>query len=554
MLQQAARGLSLSSIPKQISLSALYLSANVSFRHNFSLAAPISPPKHRYYASSATDSVHSTEKPSRIWQWEAEARYLKCCKGKEKLRVAVLVSGGVDSSVALRLLCAAGHSCTAFYLKIWFQEDFENFWSACPWDEDLTYAKSVCDEVGVDLEVVHLTDEYWNSVVSYVLSEYKSGRTPNPDVLCNTRIKFGAFLDFINKLDFDYVASGHYAHVEHQSGGYENKFSVLRMSADKIKDQTYFLSHLSQAQLGRLLFPLGCMSKEEVRKLAAEMGLPNKDRKDSQGICFLGKVKFSEFVAKHIGEMEGIILEAETGDFLGRHRGFWFYTIGQRQGLRLPGGPWYVVEKDLENNVVFVSRNYFSFDKRRRIFRVGSLNWILGAPPESFDNLQCKVRHGPKLYDCDIELVNGSLPKEKEPGFAVKPTEDVAVVRLREDDQGLAAGQFAAFYTRNICLGSGIIIHSWDDHGFPVCSKALEIARMKDKSPLGKPVKIKISSDKPCERKLNNRKITSPVEEHGFQTALKKTVMDRRPGLQIWANLTNVLYTVSSWFRSRPKK
>ncbi|KAH9302026.1 hypothetical protein KI387_013609, partial [Taxus chinensis] len=296
---------------------------------------------HKCRASSATATVNSSEQQSaRVSQWKPDERYLKCCvPGKEKLKVAVLVSGGVDSSVALRLLCAAGHSCTAFYLKIWFQDDFENFWSACPWDEDLTYAKAVCDEVGVDLQVVHLSDEYWNNVVSYVISEYRSGRTPNPDVLCNTRIKFGSFLDVIKEIDFDYIASGHYAHVEHRSGDAQTKISVLHLSADKIKDQTYFLCHLSQDQLRRLLFPLGCMSKQEVRKLAAEMGLPNKDRKDSQGICFLGKVKFSEFVAKHIGEMEGILLEAETGDFLGKHRGFWFYTIGQRQGLRLPGGP-----------------------------------------------------------------------------------------------------------------------------------------------------------------------------------------------------------------------
>ncbi|KAJ1390515.1 tRNA-specific 2-thiouridylase [Sesbania bispinosa] len=423
--------------------------------------------------------------------------YLRCSMPqKNPLRVAVLVSGGVDSSVALRLLHAAGHSCTAFYLKIWFQEDFENFWSECPWEDDLKYAKAVCNQVDVPLEVVHLTDEYWKNVhyrasghrpvyqVSYIIEEYRCGRTPNPDVLCNTRIKFGAFLDAINGMGFDYVASGHYANVIHPFADQMDEPSVLELSQDMVKDQTYFLSHLSQSQLKRLLFPLGCIPKDEVRRLATKFDLPNKDRKDSQGICFLGKIRFSEFVARHIGEREGIILEAETGDFLGKHRGFWFYTIGQRQGLRLPGGPWYVVEKDVKNNVVFVSRNYFSFDKRRRIFRVGSLKWLSGSPPSQTSQLQCKVRHGPGFYNCILQME-----------VEVDGQDETAVVRISEDDQGLAAGQFAAFYEGRTCIGSGVILESWDDQSFPVCAKALEIARMEDKSKIGNPVKIKVKPD-----------------------------------------------------------
>ncbi|KAJ6315550.1 hypothetical protein OIU78_018931 [Salix suchowensis] len=213
-----------------------------------------------------------------------------------------------------------------------------------------------------------------------------------------------------------------------------------------IKDQTYFLSHLTQAQLRHLIFPLGCIPKEEVRNLASKFDLPNKDRKDSQGICFLGKIKFSEFVARHIGESEGIILEAETGDFLGFHRGFWFYTIGQRQGLRLPGGPWYVVEKDVKNNVVFSARSDMA----------------------------------PTFYDCSVKIELGE-----------DSSEEIVVVHLCEDDQGLAAGQFTAFYQGRTCVGSGVILESWDDKGFPVCQKALELARLEDKSKLGKPVKIK---------------------------------------------------------------
>nr|CAD1822342.1 unnamed protein product [Ananas comosus var. bracteatus] len=406
--------------------------------------------------------------------------YLGCsAAGQRGIRVAVLLSGGVDSSVALRLLHAAGHRCTAFYLKIWFQEDFRNFWSECPWDDDLKYATAVCDQIDVPLEVVHLSDEYWNNVVSHIITEYRSGRTPNPDVLCNTRIKFGAFLEAIENMGFDYIASGHYAHVIHSLPKLGDEPSVLKLSQDMVKDQTYFLSHLSQFQLKRLLFPLGCMQKDEVRRLATMLDLPNRDRKDSQGICFLGKVKFSEFVAKHIGEMEGVLLEAETGDYLGKHRGFWFYTIGQRQGLRLPGGPWYVVEKDVQNNVVFVSRNYFSLDKRRRTFHVGSLNWFSGSPPANNRQLQCKVRHGPGFYNCTI--TKESIEDDNK---------DSLVVHLSEDDQGLAAGQFTAFYDGDICIGSGIILDSSDEKCFPICERALELAKMEDKSKLGKPVRI----------------------------------------------------------------
>ncbi|KAG6570391.1 hypothetical protein SDJN03_29306, partial [Cucurbita argyrosperma subsp. sororia] len=467
----------------------------------------------RFSASSAVHKASESSSAKGLSDGDLEP-FLSCSMPRYPLKVAVLLSGGVDSSVALRLLHAAGHSCTAFYLKIWFQEDFENFWSECPWDDDLKYAKAVCDQVDVPLEVVHLTEEYWRNVVSYIIEEYRCGRTPNPDVLCNTRIKFGAFMDAISNMEFNYVASGHYANVIHPSADQMEKPSVLELSKDMVKDQTYFLSHLSQNQLKRLLFPLGCIPKDEVRKLAAKFNLPNKDRKDSQGICFLGKIKFSEFVARHIGEDEGVILEAESGDFLGKHRGFWFYTIGQRQGLKLPGGPWYVVEKDIRNNVVFVSRNYFSLDKRRRLFRVGSLKWLSGLVPDQFTELQCKVRHGPSFYSCNLTM-------ERNEGS----DEDVAVVHLSEDDQGLAAGQFAAFYEGRRCIGSGVILESWDDQGFPVCAKALEIAQMEDKSKLGKPIKIKVkpeNASKECEPKddtkihgvLKNQQ-TTVVEQTG---------------------------------------
>eukprot|EP00897_Mesotaenium_endlicherianum_P006729 jgi/Mesen1/6084/ME000031S05354 len=451
-------------------------------------------------------------------RWQVDTRVLECCEPDKCLRVAVLVSGGVDSSVALRLLVAAGHKCTGFYIKIWFQEDFRNFWSECPWEEDLEYAQAVCDQVGVELRVVHLTDEYWQRVVAHSVAEIKAGRTPNPDILCNSHIKFGAFYDHLDPGEFDRVASGHYARVDrqqHQPGGALR----LLMSADEVKDQTYFLSHLSQRQLQRLLFPLGCLPKAEVRQLAEGMGLPNQKRKDSQGICFLGKVKFSEFVAQHLGEQRGRLLEAETGVLLGHHRGFWFHTIGQRQGLGLSGGPWYVVAKDVRNNVVFVSNEYYAPHKSRRAFTAGDFSWIGGTAPALPALLLCKVRHGPKLYRCIVSAMptlsaepacqeehrhlvlsgtggaqqapadcqeqqgeskqEGESESERKRKIAEKGERGrgeeggerstigeyaEATVVLAEDDQGLAAGQYVAFYDEDsgACLGSGKILEAMD--------------------------------------------------------------------------------------------
>ena len=375
-------------------------------------------------------------------------------------RVAVLLSGGVDSSVALQLALAAGHRCTAFYLQIWFQEDFRNFWGECPWEEDLAFARGVCERAGVELRVVPLTDDYWGKVVSHSLAEIRQGRTPNPDMLCNSRVKFGAFQAYLDATypgEFSRIASGHYARSERDpgervrgggvggGGGGGGGGAALFMSADREKDQTYFLAGLSQAQVARAMFPLGVLTKPQVRGLAQECGLPTMDRKDSQGICFLGKVKFSEFVEEHLGRWPGLIVEEETGEAQGFHRGVWFHTIGQRQGLRLPDGPWYVVRKDVDTNTVYVSRQYYSQEKRRDTFLCGGFNWLEGEAVRPADGarLQCKVRHGPAIYDCMLEyLGDGSTGR----------------VRLDGNDQGLAAGQYCVFYEGGRCLGSAVML------------------------------------------------------------------------------------------------
>ncbi len=349
------------------------------------------------------------------------------------MKIAVLLSGGVDSSVALHLIKnEEGHDVTAFYLKIWLEDELA-FLGECPWETDLKYARAICEQAGVPLKIVSLQSEYHKKVVTYALNELKAGRTPSPDIFCNQRIKFG---EFLNKIDdsYDKVASGHYAQVEETNGKY-----VLKRAPDPVKDQTYFLLGLSQAQLSRILFPIGHLWKKEVRVLAQKFDLPNKDRKDSQGICFLGKIKHPDFVKFHLGEKIGDIIELESGAVLGQHRGFWFYTIGQRQGLGLSGGPWYVVKKDTGNSIVYVSHKDYHDWCARNQFTVADVNWISGKPEKH--ELHVKIRHGPYLNDCAIETID----------------EKLLAVRISTKDSGIAPGQFAVFYDGGICLGGGVI-------------------------------------------------------------------------------------------------
>ena len=353
------------------------------------------------------------------------------------MKIAVLLSGGVDSSVALRLLKDEGHELTAFYLKIWLQDEF-SFLGECPWEEDIKYARGVCELVNVSLEVIPLQTEYWDNVVSYTISEIKEGRTPNPDIFCNSLIKFGEFYDKIDP-SFEKVASGHYANVENDNGTY-----FLKTSPDPVKDQTYFLAYLTQLQLSRALFPIGKFKKTEIRKLAEKRCLPTMARRDSQGICFLGQIKFKEFIKHHLGEMEGEIVDIDSGKSMGKHPGYYYFTIGQRSGLKLGGGPWFVVKKDVKKNIIYISREDISA-REKNIFSVGNLNWVSGTKPTK-TKLNVKIRHGARKYECKIEWVN----------------EDKLKVNLVESDSGIAPGQFAVFYDEDICLGGGIILEDFD--------------------------------------------------------------------------------------------
>ncbi len=347
--------------------------------------------------------------------------------------IAVLLSGGVDSSLALQLLLEAGFThVTAFYIKIWLEDELA-FLGDCPWEVDIEYARKVCDQLGVPLEIVPLQREYYDRVVRYALRELKAGRTPSPDIFCNEQIKFGAFLE---KIDSQYqkVASGHYARIEYRKGRY-----WLKRAPDPVKDQTYFLSYLTQEQLSRILFPVGEYTKKEVRQLAEKFNLPTKDRPDSQGICFLGKIKYADFVKAHFGERPGDIVEMESGRKLGTHRGFWFYTIGQRHGLGLSNGPWYVVGKNARENIIYVSHRQHILIYYRRHIVVEDVNWISGLPDKK--NVQVKLRHGPGMQSATIELLDDNR----------------VMVHLAAGDKGAAPGQFTIFYDGEYCLGGGKI-------------------------------------------------------------------------------------------------
>lgn len=361
------------------------------------------------------------------------------------MRIAMLLSGGVDSSTALHLLHAAGHDVHAFYLKIWLEDELAHL-GECPWEEDLRYAREVCEGLGVPLEIVPLQREYHQRVVAEAVEELRGGGTPSPDILCNRRVKFGVFHEHLRALGgfdqgggFDKIASGHYARVTEEDGRFR-----LWKGVDPVKDQTYFLCRLDQQRLGRCLFPLGEFTKAEVRRLADELDLPNRDRPDSQGICFLGDLRFDDFVEAYLGEHPGEIRDADSDRVLGEHRGLWFHTIGQRRGLGLGGGPWYVVDKRLEENVLVVAHGEALVDHRRDRFQVDSLSWI-GAPPtpEQAERLSVKVRHAPRVTRCRW-TASGEVGRGE--------------VVLDAPDGGLAAGQQAVFYAGEECLGGGRIL------------------------------------------------------------------------------------------------
>jgi tRNA (5-methylaminomethyl-2-thiouridylate)-methyltransferase len=351
------------------------------------------------------------------------------------MKIAALVSGGVDSSVTIPLIKEQGYDPHIFYIKIGMED--EDAFMDCPSEEDIEITTWIAKKYGCKMDIIDLQQEYWSTVVKYTLDTVKRGLTPNPDIMCNLLIKFGAFNDRMGH-DFDKIATGHYATT------YENEEGVfLLTAADKVKDQTYFLGQINYDQLQKVMFPIGHLQKEEVRKLAVAMKLPSAHRPDSQGICFLGKINYTDFIKKYVGEQPGEIIELETGKILGEHKGIWFHTIGQRRGLRLGGGPWFVVQKDIPKNIVYVSNGYdpiAQYDDKISLKNLHLLN-----PNHDYSKLSLikyKIRHQP-------EFNSGELLRDKQ-GIRIISDEKVS---------GIAPGQFAVIYdmAEEICIGSGMI-------------------------------------------------------------------------------------------------
>ena len=352
------------------------------------------------------------------------------------MKIAALVSGGVDSSVTIPLLKEQGYDPHIFYIKIGMED--EAAFMDCPSEEDIEITSWIAKKYACKMDVIDLQKEYWSTVVKYTIDTVKDGLTPNPDIMCNLLIKFGAFNDKMGK-EFDKIATGHYAST------YENEEGVfLATAADKVKDQTYFLGQINYNQLQKVMFPLGHLQKEEVRKLAVSMKLPSAHRPDSQGICFLGKINYTDFIKKYVGEKPGEIIELETGKILGEHRGIWFHTIGQRRGLRLGGGPWFVVQKDIPKNIVYVSNGYDPIAQYDDKISLAELHFLIPNHDYSYlKDIKFKIRHQP-------EFNSGKLVRDEQG------------VRIISDEKisGIAPGQFAVIYdmAEEICIGSGVIV------------------------------------------------------------------------------------------------
>lgn len=368
------------------------------------------------------------------------------------MQIAALVSGGVDSSVIVPLLKEQGFDPVIFYIRIGMEN--EPGFMDCPSEEDIEITTYIAKKYGCRFEIADLHAEYWNRVVSYTIDSVKKGFTPNPDVMCNRFIKFGSFEDKFGK-DFDKIATGHYASVIEENGRF-----FLGTSKDRRKDQTYFLGRITYPQLSKAMFPVGGFEKGEVRKLAEKLKLPSAGRPDSQGICFLGKVNYNEFIRRYTGEKEGDIIELETGKILGKHKGFWFHTIGQRKGLGLSQGPWFVVKKDIPGNIVYVSNGYDPVSQHQKVINLDDFLFINETPGRDYTTPQpvfFKIRHQPEFNEGMMRRLGEGEKGRKGEGekYVVESVKSIA---------GVAPGQFGVIYDTDkmICLGSGIIADNFE--------------------------------------------------------------------------------------------
>ncbi len=353
--------------------------------------------------------------------------------------IVVGMSGGVDSSVTALLLLEQGHQVIGLFMRNWEEDDGTEF---CTAREDLADAQQVCDTLGFELKTVNFSAEYWDDVFEVFLSEFKAGRTPNPDILCNKYVKFKAFLDYaVQDLGADYIATGHYARVRGAAGEL-----FLLKGLDQGKEQSYFLYTLKQHELAHTLFPIGHLQKQEIRQLAEKAGFANHRKKDSTGICFIGERKFKEFLQRYLPAQPGEMRSPE-GQFIGKHQGLMYYTLGQRQGLGIggvkdaPDEPWYVLEKDLTNNILIVGQGHDHPLMLHNTLEAGQLDWCNNQPLTQAIECAAKTRYRQEDQRCQVLPIGANRCK----------------VIFNEPQRAITPGQSVVFYQGEICLGGGII-------------------------------------------------------------------------------------------------
>jgi len=359
-------------------------------------------------------------------------------KSPADTRVIVGMSGGVDSSVTALLLLEQGYQVEGLFMKNWEEDDTEEY---CTATVDLADAQAVCDKIGIPLRTVNFSTEYWDHVFEYFLEEYKAGRTPNPDIICNKEIKFKAFLEFAVDLGADYIATGHYARVGRRGDDVQ-----LLKGLDDNKDQSYFLYTLGQEQLSRTLFPVGELEKSKVREYAEKAGLVTAKKKDSTGICFIGERKFRDFLQRFLPAQPGDIVTPD-GDVIGTHQGLMYYTLGQRQGLGIGGlknsndDPWFVVDKDLEKNQLIAGQGHLHSLLLNKQLVTSQLHWVAGKPPADSFRAKAKIRYRQNEQACVVSRID----------------DEQWSVCFDEEQRAIAPGQSVVFYQDDVCLGGGII-------------------------------------------------------------------------------------------------
>jgi len=354
-----------------------------------------------------------------------------------KQKIIVGMSGGVDSSVAALLLIEQGYEIEGLFMKNWEEDDDEDYCAAAV---DLRDATAVCDKLGIRLHTINFSSEYWDRVFQHFLDEYSAGRTPNPDILCNKEIKFRAFLEHAQTLGADKIATGHYARNRVQGG----RTQLLR-GLDNNKDQSYFLHALNQHQLSHAMFPIGEYDKSQIRQLASDRGLITHDKKDSTGICFIGERRFSSFLEKFLPAKPGVI-QSVDGREIGTHNGLMYYTLGQRKGLGIGGTrdgdeePWYVVEKDLLNNILKVAQGHDHPAMFHNTLETGQVNWIADDEPEQLE-MTAKIRYRQADQACRLRKIDDGSYK----------------VVFEQAQRAITPGQSIVFYQGEVCLGGGVI-------------------------------------------------------------------------------------------------